>query len=127
MSPSVVMGLGQVPDARLGTPEGVSCKHVVPLVLPANKTQFVPLKYANDPAVADPGISAFSAACWVAAPVPPRPIESCPVHPSVRFCAAIDPVTLVSLVIDMTTVDGRSPATSEHGPNEVAAPQVPIT
>ena len=39
-----------------------------------------------------------------------------------RFAAGSVPVTPVE-----SGIDGRSPATSEHGPNDVAEPQVPMT
>jgi hypothetical protein len=45
-------------------------------------------------------------------PVPPLETESCPVQPRVRFCAEMEPVTLVSLVTLWTTFEFRRAAAS---------------
>lgn len=52
------------------------------------------------------GESELKAADAVVCPVPPRTMLNWPVQPSVRFCAAIVPVTLVSLLIELTVVLG---------------------
>ena len=48
----------------------------------------------------------MKAAAAVDCPVPPRAMLNWPVHPKVRFCAVIEPVTLVSLLIELTVVLG---------------------
>ena len=45
-------------------------------------------------------------------PVPPLVVANVPVHPKVRFCAEIEPVTLVSLVTPWTTFVFKRPAAS---------------
>ena len=72
----------------------------------------VPLAYTMPLAVQD----AFA--------VPPRATDSVPVQPNVSAWVAIDPVTLVSLVTDCTTLELSRPAASvpvHPSVNEVAA------
>lgn len=43
---------------------------------------------------------AVNAAAAVVAPVPPRAMDNCPAHASVKACDAIEPVIFASFVID---------------------------
>ena len=52
----------------------------------------------------------MNAEAAVDCPVPPRARLNCPVHPKVRFCVAMEPITFVSLVMELTVVAGSREA-----------------